>query len=65
MEYFIIAIVLIVSAVPVGLHLTVRIAIAFSVNKMCLENNLVKSLAAYETIGELTDICTDKTGILT
>ena len=51
MEYFIIAIVLIFSAVPVGLRLAVRIAIAFSVNKMRLENNLVKSLEAYETIG--------------
>ena len=54
-----IAIVLIVSAVPVGLHLVVRIAIAFSVYKMSLENNLVKSLAACEKIGGLTDICTD------
>ena len=65
MEYFIIAIVLIFSAVPVGLRLAVRIAIAFSVNKMCLENNLVKSLEAYETIGVLTDICTDNTGTIT
>ena len=65
LEYFIIAIVLIVCAVPEGLPLAVVIALAFSVNKMKEENNLVRFLAACETMGGANNICSDKTGTLT
>jgi Ca2+ transporting ATPase len=61
----IIAITIIVVAVPEGLPLAVTIALAFSVMKMKEENNLVRKLHASETMGGANEICTDKTGTLT
>ena len=64
-NYIIIAITVIVVAVPEGLPLAVTISLAFSVMKMKLENNLVRKLDASETMGGANEICTDKTGTLT
>ncbi len=63
--FVIIAITVIVVAVPEGLPLAVTIALAFSVMKMKKENNLVRKLHASETMGGANEICTDKTGTLT
>jgi P-type E1-E2 ATPase len=63
--YLIIAITVIVVAVPEGLPLAVTISLAFSVMKMKNENNLVRKLDASETMGGANEICTDKTGTLT
>lgn len=52
-------------AVPEGLPLAVTIALAYSVNKMKDENNLVRYLQACETMGGANNICSDKTGTLT
>lgn len=49
-------------AIPEGLPLAVTIALAYSVKRMLAENNLVRNLAAAETMGCATTICTDKTG---
>lgn len=65
MEYFIIAISIVVVAVPEGLPLSVTIALAYSVGKMKEENNLVRYLQACETMGGADNICSDKTGTLT
>jgi len=51
--------------VPEGLPLAVTISLAYSVNQMKLENNLVRRLDAAETMGGANEICTDKTGTLT
>ena len=64
-EYFIIAVSIVVVAVPEGLPLAVTISLAYSVGKMKEENNLVRFLAACETMGGANNICTDKTGTLT
>lgn len=64
-NFLIIAITVIVVAVPEGLPLAVTIALAFSVMKMKKENNLVRKLHASETMGGANEICTDKTGTLT
>jgi len=64
-SYLIIAITVIVVAVPEGLPLAVTISLAFSVMKMKQENNLVRRLEASETMGGANEICTDKTGTLT
>lgn len=56
---------IIVVAVPEGLPLAVTIALAYSVNKMKDENNLVKNLASCEIMGGANTICSDKTGTLT
>jgi P-type E1-E2 ATPase len=63
--FIIIAITVLVVAIPEGLPLAVAIALAFSVSKMKVENNLVKKLEASETMGGANEICTDKTGTLT
>lgn len=63
--FIIIAITVIVVAVPEGLPLAVTISLAYSVMKMKLENNLVRKLDASETMGGANEICTDKTGTLT
>lgn len=62
---FIIAITVIVVAVPEGLPLAVTISLAFSVSKMFEEHNLVRRLHASETMGGANEICSDKTGTLT
>jgi len=64
-EAFIIAITIIVVAIPEGLPLAVTISLAYSMKKMALDNNLVKALQACETMGNATNICSDKTGTLT
>jgi Ca2+ transporting ATPase len=64
-NYFIIAVSIVVLAVPEGLPLAVTISLAYSVGKMKEENNLVRFLAACETMGGANNICTDKTGTLT
>lgn len=64
-EFIIISVSLIVMAVPEGLPLAVTISLAYSVGKMKDENNLVRFLAACETMGGANNICTDKTGTLT
>ena len=61
----IIAITVIVVAIPEGLHLAVTISLSFSSAKMQKENNLVRNLASAETMGAVTHICSDKTGTLT
>ncbi|EDV24949.1 uncharacterized protein TRIADDRAFT_25320 [Trichoplax adhaerens] len=63
--FVIIAITVIVVAVPEGLPLAVTISLAYSVKKMMLDNNLVRHLDACETMGNATAICSDKTGTLT
>jgi P-type E1-E2 ATPase len=62
---FIIAITVVVVAVPEGLPLAVTISLAYSVNKMKQENNLVRRLEAAEVMGGVNEILTDKTGTLT
>ena len=64
-NFVIIAITVIVVAVPEGLPLAVTISLAFSVMKMKQEKNLVRKLHASETMGGANEICTDKTGTLT
>ncbi len=64
-DYFIIAITVVVVAIPEGLPLAVTISLAYSVAKMKEENNLVRKLEASETMGGADQICTDKTGTLT
>jgi Ca2+ transporting ATPase len=65
LSFFIIAVTVVVVAVPEGLPLAVTIALAYSVGKMKDENNLVRYLAACETMGGANNICSDKTGTLT
>lgn len=64
-DAFIVAVSIIVVAVPEGLPLAVTIALAYSVGKMKEENNLVRYLQACETMGGADNICSDKTGTLT
>ncbi|KAG5482169.1 hypothetical protein CUR178_06028 [Leishmania enriettii] len=59
------AVTIVVVAVPEGLPLSVTIALAYSMKQMFKENNLVRHLAACETMGGATTICTDKTGTIT
>jgi P-type E1-E2 ATPase len=61
----IIAITVIVVAIPEGLPLAVTISLSFASKKMQLENNLVRTLSSAETMGGATHICSDKTGTLT
>lgn len=65
LEFFIIGITVVVVAIPEGLPLAVTIALAYSVKKMLSDNNLVRVLAACETMGNANTICSDKTGTLT
>ncbi|CAL8114100.1 unnamed protein product [Orchesella dallaii] len=64
-QFFIVAITILVVAVPEGLPLAVTISLAYSVKKMMKDNNLVRHLDACETMGNATTICSDKTGTLT
>ena len=59
------AITILVVAVPEGLPMAVTIALAFATSQMIKDNNLVRVLAACETMGNATTICSDKTGTLT
>lgn len=61
----IVAITLIVVAVPEGLPLAVTLALAFATTRMAKDSNLVRVLRACETMGGATAICSDKTGTLT
>lgn len=63
--YFMIAVTLIVVAVPEGLAMSVTLSLAYSMRKMMATNNLVRRMHACETIGAATVICTDKTGTIT
>lgn len=64
-EAFIIGITIIVVAIPEGLPLAVTISLAYSTRKMYKDQNLIRVLAACETMGNATNICSDKTGTLT
>ncbi|MCM1067989.1 MAG: calcium-translocating P-type ATPase, PMCA-type [Muribaculaceae bacterium] len=59
------AVTLVVCAVPEGLPMAVTLALAYSMRRMLRTNNLVRKLHACETMGATTVICTDKTGTLT
>lgn len=63
--YFMVAVTLIVVAVPEGLPMSVTLSLAMSMRRMLLSNNLVRKMHATETMGAATVICTDKTGTLT
>jgi len=63
--YFVIGITIVVVAVPEGLPLAVTISLAWSMQAMTRDNSLVRELAACETMGSATAICSDKTGTLT
>ncbi|KPA74309.1 putative mitochondrial vacuolar-type Ca2 -ATPase [Leptomonas pyrrhocoris] len=65
LDYFILCVTVVVVAVPEGLPLAVTIALAYSQNKMHDDNNQVRRLRACETMGNATQICSDKTGTLT
>ena len=62
---FILAVTIVVVAIPEGLPLSVTIALAYSSKKMYQEQNFIRVLAACETMGNATNICSDKTGTLT
>lgn len=63
--YFMIAVTLIVVAVPEGLPMSVTLSLALNMRRMLSTNNLVRKMHASETMGAITVICTDKTGTLT
>ncbi|OWZ24645.1 Calcium-translocating P-type ATPase [Phytophthora megakarya] len=62
---FLIGVTIIVVAIPEGLPLAVTISLSYSTKKMLRDNNLIRVLAACETMGNVTSICSDKTGTLT
>ena len=64
-KFFMMAVTLIVVAVPEGLPLASTLSLAFSMKTMARENNLVKKMHACETIGAVNVIFSDKTGTLT
>lgn len=65
LQIFIVAVTIVVVAVPEGLPLAVTLALAFATTRMLKDNNLVRLLRACETMGNATTICSDKTGTLT
>ncbi|MBE9118878.1 calcium-translocating P-type ATPase, PMCA-type [Lusitaniella coriacea LEGE 07157] len=65
LQYFMVAVTIIVVAVPEGLPMSVTLSLAYSMRKMAASNNLVRRMHACETIGAATVICSDKTGTLT
>lgn len=65
LQSIMIAVTLVVCAVPEGLPMSITVSLAMSMRKMLAENNLVRKLHACETMGAATVICSDKTGTLT
>ena len=65
LKYFMMAVTLIVVAVPEGLPMSVTLSLALNMRRMLKTNNLVRKMHASETMGAITVICTDKTGTLT
>jgi P-type Ca2+ transporter type 2B len=65
LDYLLIAITVVVVAIPEGLPLSVTLSLAFSVKKMLKDQNLVRKMEACETMGGANNICSDKTGTLT
>lgn len=65
LNYFMVAVTIIVVAVPEGLAMSVTLSLAYSMRRMMASNNLVRRMHACETIGAATVICSDKTGTLT
>ncbi|MDY5434852.1 calcium-translocating P-type ATPase, PMCA-type [Bacteroides pyogenes] len=65
LNYFMMAVTLIVVAVPEGLPMSVTLSLALNMRRMLSTNNLVRKMHACETMGAITVICTDKTGTLT
>lgn len=65
LKYFMMAVTLIVVAVPEGLPMSVTLSLALNMRRMLATNNLVRKVHACETMGAITVICTDKTGTLT
>lgn len=65
LDAFIIGVTIVVVAVPEGLPLAVTISLAYSTQQMLADQNLIRHLAACETMGNATNICSDKTGTLT
>jgi len=62
---FLLVIAIVVVAIPEGLPLAVTLTLAFSINKMMNDKNLVRKMHACETMGGANYICSDKTGTLT
>lgn len=65
LQYFMVAVTLIVVSIPEGLPMSVTLSLALSMRRMLQNNNLVRKMHATETMGAATVICTDKTGTLT
>ncbi|KAG1551035.1 hypothetical protein G6F51_002092 [Rhizopus arrhizus] len=65
MDILIVVVTIVVVAVPEGLPLAVTLALAYATQRMLKDNNLVRVLAACETMGNATTVCSDKTGTLT
>jgi Ca2+ transporting ATPase len=65
LRYFVLALIVLVVAIPEGLPLAVTLSLAFSVKRMLVDNNLVRKMEACETMGGANNICSDKTGTLT
>ena len=65
LQTLMVAVTLIVVAVPEGLPMAVTLSLAYSMHRMLKTNNLVRKMHACETMGATTVICTDKTGTLT
>ena len=65
LHYIMLAVVIVVAAVPEGLPMSVALSLSLAMRKMTRANCLVRRLIACETIGSATTICTDKTGTLT
>lgn len=65
LEYFMIAVAMMVMSIPEGLPMSITLSLAMSMRRMLKTNNLVRKMHACETMGAVTVICTDKTGTLT